>query len=137
MEKTMNRTLVLIQHELTNDQMDDFERLYGDSVFNPISDVDRELFESLKSMNADSDIKGLVHRVKRHMDSYDFVIMPIGSPYFNAMLFIHLGMMKGTSHDMEKSPKVLFSHSDSVSVDNADGTKTVSFKHVKWLELQL
>jgi hypothetical protein len=133
----MKKTLVLMQHSLTDDQMNDFERHYGDSVFNPISDVDRELFESLKSMDAQTNINTLVIQVIQLIELYDYVIMPIGSPYFNACLFASLGEMMGAGHNMKNCPMVLFSHSDRHVANNADGTKTVSFKHVKWLELQL
>lgn len=123
------KVLVAMQHKLTDAQLSsivDCSKMDKPVDVVYLKDVDADLFASLASMKWGDDLNALAKRLHNAINDggYLAVIMPIGSPAFMATFC----MMK-----TDNMPRLLFSHSDRVSVDNGDGTKTSTFVHVKWI----
>lgn len=133
----MRKILVATQHNLTPAQvesLDNFELVY-------LKDVNPDLFNKLASMNGEENLPTLCgqfigmllpqsNNPMNKIYPYDFVIMPIGSPAFNAHLCLTMGMF-----GMFEYVHFMYSHSDRMVVENFDGSKTVTFQHKNWIEV--
>lgn len=136
----MKKILVATQHNLTSAQI---ESLNG-AEFVYLKDVNPDLFNKLASMNGEENLVKLTNEFINTLKvsssvaldnyyPYDYVIMPIGSPAFNANLCVVMGMF---GYFDEMGLKFLYSHSDRMVVENFDGSKTVTFQHKKWIEVR-
>jgi hypothetical protein len=130
--------LNLTAHELTSEQME-LARDYSDTILD-LKKMNLDLYERLVSCPPEK-----VELLELVYELFDYIIkvsktsimrltlhLPIGSPAFMAIFFMNL--------DREKLPcRIVFSHSDRVSIDEKqeDGTviKRAVFKFIKFIEV--
>jgi hypothetical protein len=126
------KLLVAMQHALTDEQMKQIEscdRLGAPIEVEYLKNVDTELFDKLSSLTGSEDLYRLAKELHNTIIKGGFVgaVLPIGSPAFMAE-FVCVGYT-----DYSKQPAMIFAHSDRISVDNGDGTKTTKFIHKGWI----
>lgn len=131
--------LVCMQHALSSEQVADLA--FAESVSH-LREVNPDLFAKLANIPVDiapRDLRMLAHKLCDVMWTYKQVILPIGSPEFQATL-LHVATLRA-SHVQESIPALVFARSERVSIDEQqeDGTvlKKSVFKHAGWGEVVL
>ena len=126
------KILVAMQHALSEEQTTQIvECTRGTHPFEVeyLKEINPSLFERLSSLDGSEVLSVLANNLVRllHGGDYIGVILPIGSPAFMAE-FVTVAHTEWTS-----VPAMVFAHSDRISVDNGDGTKTTKFVHKGWI----
>jgi len=126
MEKKL---LVMIQHQLTPEQLQELNDLgFDNDNIEYLRDIDPALFGQVSNCPGDTTgLWKLASDMHTACDWYHAVLLPIGSPAFMTMF---TSLLFG---DESLPPKLLFSHSERESEDipQEDGSvkKVSTFKH--------
>lgn len=112
------------QHQATAEQLAEL----SSEVVN-LKDVSEDIYNKLLNCPGDPmELGSLVDAMVEICHRFSKVVLPIGSPAFNFIL-----------SPLLRRVKVLFAHSERVSVDEpqADGSvkKVAIFRHIKFIEL--
>lgn len=140
MDKT--KILVAMNHELTPEQLQELDRVYGNPKIFYLKDVNHPLFRQLEQCPSDEgNLRNLADHLAEEMKEFDYTILPIGTPAFNFLLPLYLAWndaLFGADLRLMRF-KVLFAFSTRNVVEkrNDDGTieKKVIFKHEKFIQL--
>ncbi len=127
------KILVCPQHTLTDSQIADLEGM----EVHYLKNVNNTLFGKLSRLNGDEDLELLSRELIGFIreGNYYHVMMPIGSPAFQAIFFTIYSKLHVT--DNYFIPNFYFSHTDRKVVETTqpDGTvtKTSIFEHKKYI----
>ena len=128
----MKKILVTMQHKLTMDQLLELGEKYPNYTIETLEGMNPSLFKSVA--NCSNKVEDLLHNavaLALLINSYEAVILPIGSPAFNYLLSNKL-------FELKYEGAVLFAHSERVSVEkvvNGTVVKTNEFKHINFIKL--
>jgi hypothetical protein len=122
------------QHKLSAEQIAGAVAKYGD-VPGEYRDFEPEIFARMANSPSDAEeidtlATDFVKSVRGSRNQRVVIHLPLGSP---ALMFAVAQKIAFLRHPYR--PTVVFSHSDRVSVDNGDGTKTVKFEFKQFIEM--
>ncbi len=124
------------QHEITQSQIDELNKVYNIDLLVNLKDSNNELFRKLANMTGDENLMSLALEFLSETRDTDYYILPIGTPAF--MFALGRASMELEHDEFLESP-FLFSFSERVvsEIQNEDGSvsKTSIFKHKKFLQV--
>ena len=131
MEKN-KKVLWLPQHTPTPEQLKELEER---GTIEYLKEISPKLFGKLaNSPSSLKELSDLADELYTLCQKYYTVVLPIGSPAFNflfASMYNTLGEAKMAGY--HRNFVCAFAHTERLSVDNPDGTKTIKFKYEKFI----
>lgn len=119
------------QHQPTKRQLEELPK----HKINLLSEIDSELFKSLSSLEADSDLDQLTDKLIKIISVNTHVVLPIGSPAFMFLLSTKLSRINF------HYKTILFAHSKRVSEETispeGEIIKNSKFIHEKFIVFNL
>ena len=130
MNNTDIKILCVLNHQLTDDQIQGLHVLFDGSVtIDVLSNINSSLADNLKNTPANiADCAILADKLLKLTVNYDFIIFPVGSPLFQDV-FHQKNMAFGVPRLYSDTAR------DSIDVPQLDGSivKKTVFKHRAWI----